>query len=356
MKNRKITLLGPEGTNLTLLIIFLLLNFISWMTLFTLSDGLTLDLQNALFRQMIFTLLAVILFFGITYISMEKINKYTFPFFGLITLLLIFIFTTDPKEGVRRWYDLGVIDFQPSEYIKIAIILFISKCFVDNYNKVYVGIFSLFPITLVFFQPDLGTTALLIVITLSMFFVSDIKTRSLLFIVLLGGVFFFLLLELGLINPYQLNRITNFFDNVDFAQSQSRLAISSGGLTGQFFELEKINQIFIPVQSTDFIFSAYAYQFGFIGVLLLFALWLFFFYRVARIILSTQSDFEKFVLAGLSASLIFQIFINISTVIGVIPVTGMPFPLLSLGGSSIIATAVIFGIINRIFIENNVVI
>ena len=356
MKNRKITLLGPEGTNLTLLIIFLLLNFISWMTLFTLSDGLTLDLQNSLFRQMIFTLLAVILFFLITYISMEQINQYTFPFFGLITLLLIFIFTTDPKEGVRRWYDLGVIDFQPSEYIKIAIILFISKCFVDNYNKVYVGIFSLFPITLVFFQPDLGTTALLIIITLSMFFVSDIKTRSLLFIVLLGGVFFFLLLELGLINPYQLNRITNFFDNVDFAQSQSRLAISSGGLTGQFFELEKINQIFIPVQSTDFIFSAYAYQFGFIGVLLLFALWLFFFYRVARIILSTQSDFEKFVLAGLSASLIFQIFINISTVIGVIPVTGMPFPLLSLGGSSIIATAVIFGIINRIFIENNVVI
>ena len=189
-----------------------------------------------------------------------------------------------------------------------------------------------------------------------MFLVSDIKTRSILFIVLLGGVFFFLLLELGLINPYQLNRITNFFDNVDFAQSQSRLAISSGGLTGQFFELEKINQIFIPVQSTDFIFSAYAYQFGFIGVLLLFALWLFFFYRVARIIISTQSDFEKFVLAGLSASLIFQIFINISTVIGVIPVTGMPFPLLSLGGSSIIATAVIFGIINRIFIENNVVI
>ena len=356
MKNRKNTLLGPEGTNLTLLTIFLLLNFISWMTLFTLSDGLTLDLQNSLFRQMIFTLLAVILFFGITYISMEQINKYTFPFFGLITLLLIFIFTTDPKEGVRRWYDLGVIDFQPSEYIKIAIVLLISKCFVDNYNKVYVGIFSLFPITLVFFQPDLGTTTLLIVITLSMFLVSDIKTRSILFIVLLGGVFFFLLLELGLINPYQLNRITNFFDNVDFAQSQSRLAISSGGLTGQFFELEKINQIFIPVQSTDFIFSAYAYQFGFIGVLLLFALWLFFFYRVARIILSTQSDFEKFVLAGLSASLIFQIFINISTVIGVIPVTGMPFPLLSLGGSSIIATAVIFGIINRIFIENNVVI
>lgn len=356
MINRKITLLGPEGTNVTLLAIFLILNFISWMTLFTLSDGLTLDLQNSLFRQIIFTILSVVVFFGITYISLEQIDKYTFTFFTLITLLLIFIFTTDPKEGVRRWYDLGVIDFQPSEYIKIAIVLFISKCFVESYKKIYVGVFALFSIGLVFLQPDLGTTSLLIVITLSMFFVSDIKTRGILLLILLGGVLFFGFLELGFINSYQLNRITNFFDTVDFAQSQSRLAISSGGFTGQFFETDKINQIFIPVQSTDFIFSAYAYQFGFLGVLLLFGLWLFFFYRVARIIQSTNSDFEKFILAGFSASLIFQIFINISTVIGVIPVTGMPFPLLSLGGSSIIATAVMFGIINRIFIENNVVI
>ena len=356
MINRKITLLGPEGTNVTLLAIFLILNFISWMTLFTLSDGLTLDLQNSLFRQIIFTILSVVVFFGITYISLEQIDKYTFTFFTLITLLLIFIFTTDPKEGVRRWYDLGVIDFQPSEYIKIAIVLFISKCFVESYKKIYVGVFALFSIGLVFLQPDLGTTSLLIVITLSMFFVSDIKTRGILLLILLGVVLFFGFLELGFINSYQLNRITNFFDTVDFAQSQSRLAISSGGFTGQFFETDKINQIFIPVQSTDFIFSAYAYQFGFLGVLLLFGLWLFFFYRVARIIQSTNSDFEKFILDGFSASLIFQIFINISTVIGVIPVTGMPFPLLSLGGSSIIATAVMFGIINRIFIENNVVI
>jgi len=235
-------------------------------------------------------------------------------------------------------------------------VLFISKSFTEKYNKIYVGTISFLATGLVFFQPDLGTTTLLIAITLSMFLVSDIKTRHLLTLALLGGVGFFGLLEIGLINNYQLNRITSFFDSVDFAQSQSRLAISTGGLTGQFFEVDKINLIFIPVQSTDFIFSAYAYQFGFIGVVFLSALWAFFFYRVGRIILSTQSDFEKFLLAGFSASLIFQIFINISTVIGIIPVTGMPFPLLSLGGSSIVATAVIFGIINRIFIENNVVI
>ena len=356
MNTRKITLLGPEGTNLTLLTIFLILNFVSWLTLFTLSGALSFNLQNSVFRQISFSILAVLLFFAITYVSLDQIYKYTFIFYGVISILLILLFATEPKEGVRRWFDLGVVDFQPSEYIKIGLVLFISRCITERYNKIYIGAISIIPIALVFFQPDLGTTTLLVVITLSMFIVSDIKTRNILSITLLGGVSFFGLLELGFINSYQLNRITSFFESVDFAQSQSRLAISSGGFTGQFFEVDKVNQIFIPVQSTDFIFSAYAYQFGFLGVTILFGLWGFFFYRVARIILTTESDFEKFILAGFSASLIFQIFINISTVIGVIPVTGMPFPLLSLGGSSIVATAVIFGIINRIFIENNVVI
>ena len=121
MNTRKITLLGPEGTNLTLLTIFLMLNFVSWLTLFTLSDGLTFDTQNTVFRQMTFSIIAIIIFFGITYISLEQINKYSYIFFYIVTMLLILLFATDPKEGVRRWFDLGLVDFQPSEYIKIAL-------------------------------------------------------------------------------------------------------------------------------------------------------------------------------------------------------------------------------------------
>ena len=107
-----------------------------------------------------------------------------------------------------------------------------------------------------------------------MFLVSDIKIRSILFLLLLGGVFFFIFLEFGLINQYQLNRVTNFFETVDFAQSQSRLAISSGGITGQFFEVDKINQIFIPVQSTDFIFCTIGEEYGFLGSLVLIAIFI----------------------------------------------------------------------------------
>jgi len=99
MRERKITLLGPEGTNLTLLVIFLVLNFISWLTLFTLSDGLSLDLNNSLFRQIVFTLLSVILFFAITYISMDQINLYTFPFFWTYNNFAYFYFYDRPKRG-----------------------------------------------------------------------------------------------------------------------------------------------------------------------------------------------------------------------------------------------------------------
>ena len=125
MNTRKITLLGPEGTNITLLTIFLILNFVSWLTLFTLSGALSFNLQNSVFRQISFSILAVLLFFAITYVSLDQIYKYTFIFYGVISILLILLFATEPKEGVRRWFDLGVVDFQPSEYIKIGLVLFI---------------------------------------------------------------------------------------------------------------------------------------------------------------------------------------------------------------------------------------
>ena len=190
-----------------------------------------------------------------------------------------------------------------------------------------------------------------------MIFVSEIKIRNFVLIVLLVFLTFFLFLEAGLINENQLDRINSFFSaDEDFQQSQSRLLISSGSLFGQYFQLEKVSKIFVPVETTDFIFAAYAYNFGFIGVLLILFLWFVFFLRLTQILRISNSDFDKFVITGFITLLAFQIIVNISTITGLLPLTGLPFPLLSLGGSSMVSTAVIFGITNRIFIENNLVI
>ena len=357
MRERKITLLGPEGTNVSIFFLFLIFNVISWFTLFVLTEGIELNFNNILIRQIVFTLLSVGVFFLLTYISIENLLKYTDSFFIIIVILLAALLRTTPKAGVRRWFDLGPIDFQPSEFAKVIVVLFIANFFIQKRPKYPLFLYLGLILMLILQQPDLGTSIIIGFVIFSMIFVSEIKIRNFVLIVLLVFLTFFLFLEAGLINENQLDRITSFFStDEDFQQSQSRLLISSGSLFGQYFQLEKVSKIFVPVETTDFIFAAYAYNFGFIGVLLILFLWFVFFFRLTQILRISNSDFDKFVITGFITLLAFQIIVNISTITGLLPLTGLPFPLLSLGGSSMVSTAVIFGITNRIFIENNLVI
>ena len=357
MRERKITLLGPEGTNVSIFFLFLIFNVISWFTLFVLTEGIELNFNNILIRQIVFTLLSVGVFFLLTYISIENLRKYTDSFFIIIVILLAALLRTTPKAGVRRWFDLGPIDFQPSEFAKVIVVLFIANFFIQRKSKYPLFLYLGLILMLILQQPDLGTSIIIGFVIFSMIFVSEIKIRNFVLIVLLVILAFFLFLEAGLINENQLDRINSFFSvDEDFQQSQSKLLISSGSLFGQYFELEKVSKIFVPVETTDFIFAAYAYNFGFIGVLLILFLWFVFFFRLTQILSVSNSDFDKFIITGFITLLAFQIIVNISTITGLLPLTGLPFPLLSLGGSSMVSTAVIFGITNRIFIENNLVI
>ena len=357
MRERKITLLRPEGTNVSIFFLFLIFNVISWFTLFVLTEGIELNFNNILIRQIVFTLLSVGVFFLLTYISIENLRKYTDSFFIIIVILLAVLLRTTPKAGVRRWFDLGPIDFQPSEFAKVIVVLFIANFFIQRKSKYPLFLYLGLILMLILQQPDLGTSIIIGFVIFSMIFVSEIKIRNFVLIVLLVILAFFLFLEAGLINENQLDRINSFFSvDEDFQQSQSKLLISSGSLFGQYFELEKVSKIFVPVETTDFIFAAYAYNFGFIGVLLILFLWFVFFFRLTQILSISNSDFDKFVITGFITLLAFQIIVNISTITGLLPLTGLPFPLLSLGGSSMVSTAVIFGITNRIFIENNLVI
>tara|TARA_B100001250_G_scaffold23997_1_gene20044 strand:+ start:1091 stop:2164 length:1074 start_codon:yes stop_codon:yes gene_type:complete len=357
MRERKITLLGPEGTNLSIFFLFLVFNFISWFTLFVLSEGIELNFNNILIRQIIFSLISFLVFFSITYISIENIRQFIDSLFVIITILLAILLRTTPKAGVRRWFDLGPIDFQPSEFAKVITVLFIANYLTKRKSRYPLFLFLGFNLMLILMQPDLGTSIIIGFVILTMIFVSEVKIRYLVLIALLVVTFFFVFLESGLINENQLNRINDFFSaNDDFQQSQSKLLISSGSLFGQYFELNKLEKVFVPVETTDFIFAAYSYNFGFIGVVFILTMWLLFFFRLGQIINISNSDFEKFVITGFVTLLAFQIIVNISTISGLLPLTGLPFPLLSLGGSSMVSTAIIFGITNRIFIENNLVI
>jgi len=357
MRDRKITLLGPEGTNISIFFLFIMFNFISWFTLFVLSDGIDLNFNNILIRQIVFSLLSIGVFFLLTYISIENLQKYIDYLFVIITILLALLLTTSPKAGVRRWFDLGPIDFQPSEFAKVIVVLFIANYLTKRKSRYPLFFLVGIILMLILQQPDLGTSIIIGFVIAGMIFVSEIKVRYFILIILLVFAFFFIFLEAGLINENQLNRITNFFSSdQDFQQSQSKLLISSGSLFGQYFEFSKLDKIFVPVETTDFIFAAFSYNFGFVGVLIILFLWFIFFLRLSQILDVTNSDFDKFVITGFITLLAFQIIVNISTITGLLPLTGLPFPLLSLGGSSMVSTSIIFGITNRIFIENNLVI
>ena len=357
MRDRKITLLGPEGTNISIFLLFLIFNFISWFTLFILSDGIDLNFNNILIRQIVFSLLSIGVFFLLTYISIENLQKSVDYLFAFITILLALLLTTSPKAGVRRWFDLGPIDFQPSEFAKVIVVLFIGNYLTKRKSRYPLFLLLGLILMLVLQQPDLGTSIIIGFVIAAMIFVSEIKVRYFILIILIVFSFFFIFLEVGVINQNQLNRINDFFSSdQDFQQSQSKLLISSGSLFGQYFEFSKLDKIFVPVETTDFIFAAFSYNFGFVGVLIILFLWFLFFLRLSQILDVTNSDFDKFVITGFITLLAFQIIVNISTITGLLPLTGLPFPLLSLGGSSMVSTSIIFGITNRIFIENNLVI
>jgi len=325
-----------------------------------LVESIELETSNILTRQIVFSLVGLIVFFLTTYLSIENLYNLINSLFLLSISVLFGLLFTTPILGVRRWYDLEPIGLpifiQPSEFSKIILVLFLAKILSQKSYKLIALLGVLINLLLIFIQPDLGTTMLLLIVTSFMFFMSDIKFRSAVLGLLTLFLLFFMLLEMNFLGDYQISRITDFFSGDDFSQKQSRLSISSGGLFGTYFTNSLITEVFVPVQTTDFIFSLYSRNFGFFGGFLLLSLWILFFFRVNRIIKLTQIEFEKYLLSGLLILLGVQILINLLTILGFIPLTGIPFPLLSLGGSSIFSTAIIFGLINRVFIENNIVV
>ena len=274
------------------------------------------------------------------------------------TLLLLGVLFTEESLGARRRYDLGIFDFQPSEFTKVVFVIFLANALSKKSNNFLTIGLVITNLLLIYIQPDLGTTVILLLLVFFMFFLTDIKFKNIVAFSLLTFIAFFVLLEFNLVNTFQIDRITDFYSNEvkDFSQQQSRLQISLGGFLGENLSNTSNIDIFVPVQTTDFIFSSFSKSFGFLGCVILLSFWSIFGFRIYSLIIKTESNFEKFLLSGFMILLYLQIFINIATVLGLIPLTGDPFPLLSLGGSSIIAISSIFGIINRIFIENNLVI
>ncbi len=277
-------------------------------------------------------------------------------FFLTIFLLVLVHFFGIESNGAKRWLAFGGVNLQPSELIKITLPLMIAWLYQNFQNKIslkvhLIAIFLiLVPVYLVLLQPDLGTSIMIALSGFLIIFLAGVSWRlilsSLVITILISPIIWMNL------HIYQKNRILNMLDpfadplGTGYHTIQSIIAIGSGGGFGKGWgQGSQTNLNFLPEANTDFIFAVYAEEFGFFGVILIFALFLFLIYRIFNLANDMQDTFSKLLTVSLGASIFAAIFVNIAMISGLVPVVGLPLPFMSYGGTSMVVSLISIGII-----------
>ena len=340
--------------------------------------------------------------FSISYIPLERLRKYLIPFYlcTLISLFLIY-FLGITVSGAQRWLNLGIFSFQPSEVAKLSTVLTLAlvldKKIISTIKDLVLPLLVvIFPWLLIFFQPDLGTSLVLLVLTGVMLYWSQMPIEwililvfcivtSILYLTLPNVLIFWIpfigylayrsskkkiifsvlaisihllvakstpiLWQYGL-KEYQKDRLVLFLDpNRDplgggYHLLQSKIAIGSGGFFGTGLLQGKLTNLqFIPEQHTDFIFSALGEELGFLGCIIVLFLFFFLIKKIITIATSARSDFESLIVIGIAATFLFQIIINLFMTIGLGPVTGIPLPFMSYGRTSLVINFISIGFV-----------
>ncbi|HUV81156.1 MAG TPA: putative lipid II flippase FtsW [Patescibacteria group bacterium] len=289
---------------------------------------------------------------------------------NLLLMVIVFIPGLGLKiEGATRWLKLGPFSFQPSEFLKITFILYLAAWLANrlpsqgkaaspaekNFSRtfaVFLAIFALIASTLIL-QSDISTLGVIFFVSFLMYFSRNTPLWHSASIILLGMASFFFLVKLA---PYRLNRILVFLNpekytmGIGYQLSQSRLTIGSGGIigTGLGLSSQKFFTGYLPVSISDSIFVIFSQETGFVGSFLLIALFLIFLWRGFKITKEAKDKFSQTAALGIVSWIVIQTFINIGAMIGILPVTGIPLPFISYGGSALIATLIGTGLLLNI--------
>ncbi|MFW5933892.1 MAG: rod shape-determining protein RodA [Actinomycetota bacterium] len=277
---------------------------------------------------------------------------------GLILLVLTLTPLGTEINGSQRWLLIGGFQLQPSELVKLAVLATIAAILHESQGSPHVGriagalLLTLVPAGLVFLQPDLGTSLVFVWGTAVLFLVGGVKTRYL--AGLAGGALVAAGLGIQQLESYQLTRLTAFLDAADasaaqstaFQTRQSLIAIGSGQFAGKgLFEGTQTSLSYVPENHTDFIFTVIGEEFGFVGAAVVLGLFLVLVWRGLRIAILSKDTFGTLVASGIVATLTLQVFVNVGMTVGIMPVTGMPLPFISYGGTSLIVWFAMIGLL-----------
>lgn len=313
-------------------------------------------------RQVLFASVGVVgmgIIFLVPYIVWEKYVNLILLFCFLLLLLVLVPGIGIVRGGAQSWIGVGAFSIQPSEFMKLGLILFLSS-YLTIYKKDVLTFRKgfLYPISLVFvmfgfimLQPDLGTGVVLVGTCVLMIFISGARLTYFFYLAILGLVGFTLLI---LSAPYRISRITSYLNPWDdplgdgFQIIQSLYAIGPGKLMGVGFGNSLQKYFYLPEPQTDFIFAIIGEEFGFLGASIVILLFAILCWRGIRVALYARDSFGRYVAFGIISMITIQVMINISVVIGLIPVTGITLPFLSYGGSSLTLTLCSIGILLNI--------
>ena len=320
-------------------------------------------------RQTFAAALGLIGLVAATLIPIDLARRHWRLVYGATLGLMILVFlAAETIRGSKRWIDLGVIQFQPSELGKVLFVLALAGFVVERQGRVNrwrtivqaVGL-GVVPILLVFLQPDLGTALVYGAALIAVLFFVGVRWRQLL--VLLAVAAFAALSVVWLLptagvevlKPYQSDRLTSFLDpdrdpgNLTWNVNQSMTAVGAGGLTGRGpDEASQTRLDYLPEHATDFAFASLAEQRGFVGSAILLLLYLLIVWRGLRVITVAGDLYGAVVAGGLVFALLFQVFVNVGMTMGVAPVTGIPLPFVTVGGSSLVTNLLLIGVLQGI--------
>lgn len=318
------------------------------------------------YRQISYLVMGLVLFWVLTNIDYKLLARMAWPLYGLTLAMLVFVSVVGHSAyGATRWINLGFIQLQPSEPAKLVTVLLLAKFLSDRENKMsdvstLIGslIIVVVPALLVLRQPDFGTAMVLGAIWLASVVTASIPP------VYLAGVAACAaaatpLAWLKVLKPFQRTRLTSFLhpnqdvNGTNFSLYHARIAVGSGGPFGEWFGKRTQTRLnFLSVPDKDFIFSVIAENIGFLGILVLFAFYAALFLRMARVAFIAADRLGRLIATGVLAMLLFQTFVNIGMNIGIMPVTGVPLPFVSYGGSSLLTSLAALGILESILLRH----
>ena len=346
-----------------LLLLILALGIISILAMYSSEMGhFSYHTQNHLYRFSIFFLIFIIIsFFRIQFWYK---SAYLFYFLVLILLFGVDLFGVT-ASGSKRWISLFFINLQPSELMKVSLIIFLARYYnkipttnVNNLKYIFIPFLSfMIPAFLVASQPDLGTAVLIAISGLIVIWLTGFKIKYFLY----SFFVLFCLIPIGIsfLKPYQKTRILTFLNperdplGAGYQIIQSKIAVGSGGIFGKgFLQGSQSYLDYLPEKQTDFIFTLFSEEFGFIGSLILLTIYALIIYRIAVIGSESRNNFARLFCFGFAAAFFVYVTVNMAMVLGLLPIVGAPLPIMSYGGSSMLSIMIGLGIVMSCKIHN----